>query len=193
MSSLSLALPPLIEEQYGRSTYGVGLSERDFREEWWKRLPIRRQLVARLGYYKDNSEALRARLPRVETPTVRINEGEEPSTPSRILQGGRAKLWKARGLAPGEFDSSRVYIKFGFDAARISDLYREALHYETKLYPLQGEVVPRFLGFFTDQAMYPTFACSIFEVLVAPVGRVTVRGDEMMYVPSTTYHPSQQT
>lgn len=65
----------------------------------------------------------------------------------------------------GVIEPRRVYIKWAFDDKRITKLLREASWYTQDLKELQGQAVPHFYGFFSNDSSYPTVACTIFELL----------------------------
>jgi hypothetical protein len=56
-----------------------------------------------------------------------------------------------------------VYVKWAADPKRLKMLAHEADLYSNELKPLQGEVVPRFYGYFTDDAENPTMGCLVLE------------------------------
>ena len=56
-----------------------------------------------------------------------------------------------------------VYVKWTTNPKRLAQLTHEASFYTGELHPLQGSVVPRFYGHFTDDAVNPTFGCLLLE------------------------------
>ena len=56
-----------------------------------------------------------------------------------------------------------VYVKWTTNPKRLAQLAHEASLYTGELYSLQGSVVPRFYGHFTDNAVNPTFCCLLLE------------------------------
>lgn len=58
-----------------------------------------------------------------------------------------------------------VFVKWGSDKDRVAKLLHEARMYTKELAGLQGSVVPRFIGAFTDGKENPKFACLILEHL----------------------------
>ncbi|KLO09781.1 hypothetical protein SCHPADRAFT_833525 [Schizopora paradoxa] len=58
-----------------------------------------------------------------------------------------------------------VFIKWGSDNDRVKKLLHEASLYANELVELQGTVVPRLVGTFTDRKVNPKFVCLVLEHL----------------------------
>lgn len=80
-----------------------------------------------------------------------------------VMDVRRIRAVRSGGKTNGLGAIVDVYVKWAADPRRLKMLAHEADLYSNELKPLQGNVVPRCYGFFTDNAENPTMGCLVLE------------------------------
>jgi hypothetical protein len=83
------------------------------------------------------------------------------------------------GTGYGDSTTRDVYVKWASDPKRMSLLAHEVGLYLNELKPLQGSVVPKFLGYFTDSVKNPKFGLMVLELCE---GEPPACAEELKYV-----------